>query len=129
MDAQYRREHGCQQHLQWHRNPAHKQAHCHAASDRAAIEMPYHRLSKGIANPSTHASLLVFTSTQLRVQFTVHGSRIGQALSEPFTRHSQNIDAGGTGKFPSLFSFNVENKSLLSLVRSQAVNKKASKAA
>lgn len=120
MDAQYRRENGCKQHLQRHGNPTHEQTNCDPAGYRATVEMPYHGLGKCVANPPAHACLLFFASTQLRVQFPVHGGCVRQTLSEPLTRHSQKIDAGGIGQFPSPFSFNVEFDELLSLVRCNA---------
>ena len=117
MDAQYRREHGCQQHLQRHRNPAHKQPYSHAPGYRSAIQVPYHRLRKRIANPALHSGFLVFASAQLFVQPAMHGGCVRQPSSEPFTSHCQNIDARKVEKFPGMWSCSDDLAKLLKLVR------------
>ena len=89
MDAQYRRKHGCQQHLQWHRYPAYKQPDSNTARHRAAIQMPYHRLGKGIANPATEPTGFLVAATEQMVQPIADSRGFRQTFFEPITGHDQ----------------------------------------
>ena len=91
MDAQYRSEHGCQQHLQRHRNPAHKQPYGYATGDRPAIQMPHHWLGKGVSNPRPKPLFIFFAASDQIMQLATKGRGIGQAIFKPVTRHGRSI--------------------------------------
>lgn len=95
MDAQHGSDDRCQQHLQRDGNPADKQSHGNTTSDRSPVEMPYHRLGKGVAGPGTKGAGVGLGTTQLQVQLAAQGVRIRQLVLEPVTRHGLRSELAG----------------------------------
>ena len=87
MDAQHSGDDRCQQHLQRDRNPADEQTHGDTASNRTPVEMPDHRLGKGIACPAAQGIGMCFRTTELQVQLAPQRMRVRQPISQPVTGH------------------------------------------
>lgn len=102
MDAHYRCEHGCKQHLQGHRNPADKKAYGHTARYRATVKVPHHWLGEGISDPEPNTLFLFPRSTQLRLQRVSKLGCIGQTAFKPVIRHVWSCLFFGSGSSPSL---------------------------
>ena len=102
MDAHYRCEHGCKQHLQWHGNPTYKQAYRYTARHRASVKVPHHRLCEGISDPEPNALFFFAGSAQLLLQRVSQFGCIGQTVFEPVIWHVCSCLFSGSGSSPSL---------------------------
>lgn len=92
MDAQYRREHGCHQHLHGQRHPADEKAYGHPTRHRPAIQMPDHRLSNSVPNPASQDVRFFVCTANLVIQLTSESRRIRQMSFQPLTAHDRYID-------------------------------------